>query len=142
MSWWNPFSSEAGNGKTQAELDAELRELDRQRAAQRETEARDFEDAGLQEEADASRAASLAWQRTHAENLERQAATDEATPWDVFQDELGNQADARRKTFTEIITTSVGTLFRLIPWPVWLGAAIWLAWQMGWLTKLFKKGKA
>ena len=142
MPWWNPFSTEGNDGQTGAELDARLAQEHAARAQRKEDEARDFEDAGLQDEADASRAASVAWQRIRDGNIERQAATDAATPWDVFQDELGNQADARRKTFTDIITTSVGTIFKLIPWPVWLGAAVWLAWHLGWFTKLLKKGRA
>ena len=142
MPWYNPFYTAANNGKTGAELDAELAALDRQRAARKENEARALEDAGYLDEADASRVASAAWQVARNENLQRQAATDAATPWDAFQDELGVQADARRKTFTDIITTSVGTIFKLIPWPVWLAAGVWLAWQLGWFTQLFKKDRA
>ena len=107
MSWWNPFSTEANNGKSTEQLDAERAQLDAQRAAKKEEQAQALDLAGYGDEAQTVRQAQAEWTRQHNDNLAREAASLEETPWDAFSTELdarasalGNAGDAGAQAFS------------------------------------------
>jgi hypothetical protein len=120
MSWWNPFQTAANNGKTAEQLDAELAALDRDRAARKEAEARALEASGFYDEAEEIRDASAAWQFEHAENIDRQNAALEETVGDAFGIGWNEGAGNVRRTIGGTVTGVVGTVWKLLPWWLWL----------------------
>ena len=139
MPWWNPFSTEGNDGQTTAELDARGAAQDALRARQREDQARDFEDAGLQAEADTERAASAAWQRAHKDNIATQDAALLETPGSAFAAEWYAGTERLAGAGTSAILATVKTVFKSIPWPVWIAAILYALWKLGLMDKLWKK---
>ena len=56
----------------------------------------------------------------------------------AFLDGLDEGADNQRGIFTGTINTLIGTPLKLIPWQVWLAAALFGAWKLGLFNDLLK----
>lgn len=124
MSWWNPFSTEANNGKTTEQLDAELAALDAARAARKAAEADALDESGFTLEADNLRNIESVWQAQHAANLDSEKEALKETPLDAFTDELDARASALGAAGDSVITKTLATIFRAVPWWVWIALAV------------------
>lgn len=115
-----PFSTNANNGKTGEQLDAELAELDRQRNARKAAEAQALEDAGFDTEADDLRQDTANWNDLHEGNLDRQNEALQETVGDAFGIGWNEGAGNVRKTIGGTVTGVVGTVWKLLPWWLWI----------------------
>jgi hypothetical protein len=59
---------------------------------------------------------------------------------DAFNDELAVRADALRRGGNAIIGTTVSTIFRALPWPVWLAVGAVVIFYVG--PQFLKWGRA
>jgi hypothetical protein len=139
MSWWNPFSTEAGNGKTSEQLDAEAAELDRQRAARKKAEADYLESEGFSSSAAELRDREEAWQREHKQNLQRQDAALLETPGQAFAAEWYAGTERLAGATGSAIGHTIKTIFKSVHWSIWLGLILIGAWKLGLLDKLWKR---
>lgn len=145
MIW--PWSTNANNGKTGDQLDAERAELARQRAARRAAEAAAAEEEGDYATADAVRQAEEAWQRQNAANLQREQQANEYTVSDAFAEGWDQGAGNVRRFVGDTVSATTGTVFKLLPWWLWLvllvaGAFILNQQTGGLLSSLVRRKKA
>lgn len=139
MPWWNPFSTDANNGKTSEQLDAELAALDAQRAAKKEAEAQWFDDQGFNVLATQAREEQAAWQEAHAANLERQAEAQNAqTVGQAFGEGWEDGVANVRGAVDGAVKWTLGSVFGALPWYLWLAGLVFLLWKLG----LFKRKAA
>jgi hypothetical protein len=124
------FGTEANNGKTNEELNAEAQALDEARRRRKEEQARQLEEAGFADEAELVRDQQEDWERQHAANFDSQErAINDYSVGDAFKDGLDEGAGNVRNTIGGTIKGVVGTVFKLLPWWLWLvivlGAFLW-----------------
>ena len=124
MPWWNLYKTEnEADRATIAAVDGQLAALDSARRERKEAEARQLEEIGLKEDADALRDALDEYDRGHAANIRTQNAALDYTSADAFDDELDARAGAFRDGVAGTIGTTLGTTFKLLPWWLWLALA-------------------
>lgn len=58
---------------------------------------------------------------------------------DAFWEGWDEGADNIRNTVGGTINTVTGSAFSVIPWQLWLGAGLWLAWHFGLFKSFLKK---
>ena len=112
MPWWNPFSTDANDGQTAEEIDAKLRE----READYQRKHAPDEDRAAQVDA----------------HFDRQEADDDfSTVGDEFARGWHEGEDNIRNTIGSTIKGALGTVYRIVPWWVWLALLAGLAAYIG-----------
>jgi hypothetical protein len=73
------------------------------------------------------------------QRLESLTGDVQAQVGDSFEQGWNEGADNIRNTVGSTINTVVGTPLKLIPWQLWLAGAVYLAFRLGLLNKLFQR---
>lgn len=141
MFW--PFNTNANNGKTGEQLDAERAQLDRDRAARIAARAESLEEEGDYNAAQELRAEQDEYARQQAENYRREQEALQVTVGDEFAAGIDDGARNVRNAVGDTVKATVGTTFKLLPWWLWLvilgAAALWINGQTGILTMLWNR---